>query len=223
MLEAVGTELWSYEATYRLGALAIPHRVTIWRAPSGGLVVHAPCKPDEPARTLLADLGVVDSVVWPSWWHDLYLRAWAAAYPSAKLYVSPRLRRAAIPAAILDEARPPWPDVDLLYVDKLPALLDEFVFLHRPSRTLVVADLVVNVRADLPRLTRAFFGLMGAYPGPRIPWFYATLTADKQHLRKTFQRMLAWDFDRLVVGHGDVVRTGAKSALERAVRERLPL
>ena len=45
------------------------------------------------------------------------------------------------------------------------SLTNEVVLLHRPSRTLVVTDLVFNFTADYPWLTRAAMFSSGAYPG----------------------------------------------------------
>jgi uncharacterized protein DUF4336 len=170
----------------------------------------------------LAQLGSVESIVWPSWWHDLYMRAWASAYPAAKLYVAPALngaRRSLTIAGILSEDEHPWPGVELVNVDQLSTFFDEFVFYHRPSRSLIVADLIVNVGYDVPLSSKMLFRLIGAYPGPRIPWSYRIAIRNKKRLREKLDRVFAWDFDAIVVGHGGVVRTGGKPAFQRAVRE----
>jgi glyoxylase-like metal-dependent hydrolase (beta-lactamase superfamily II) len=42
------------------------------------------------------------------------------------------------------------------------------------------------------------------------------LVRDKQAARQSVERLLAWDFDRLVPAHGEVVPTGAVTLLEQA-------
>lgn len=220
MFEAIGDGLWSHRALYRFGALSFPHAVTAIRKRDGGIIVHSPATPDDVTRTALASLGAIEAIVWPSWWHDLHLREWADAYPDALLYVAPDLRRrvaANTNARVLSDASVVDPDIELAGVDKLGVWFDEYVLLHRPSKTLVVADLVVNVSGGLPFPTNLFFALMGTRPGPKIPWFYKTVARDKKRLRSQLDRIASLDFDRLVVGHGDNVLSNARAAFADAV------
>lgn len=222
MLEELGQNIWGSVADYHLGLLAIPHRMTVVRTASGGLVLHSPVEPDDAIRASLESLGPIEAIVWPSWWHDLYLREWAAACPAAKLYVSPSLQRATQSmsiAGILDETKPLWPEVEQLHIDRLAVNFNEFVFFHRPGRCLIVADLVVNVHDDLHMATKIFFHVIGAYPGPRIPSSYRLAVRDRSYLRAKFDRVLAWDFDCVIMGHGDVLASGGKAAFEKACAE----
>ena len=36
--------------------------------------------------------------------------------------------------------------------------------------------------------------------------------------RQSLQKLLSWDFDRLIIAHGPCVETGAKAFVERAFR-----
>jgi len=220
-VQSIGDDIWCHDATYTLGALAIPHRMTVTRGASGGVIVHSPCRPDEATRGALDALGPVESIVWPSWWHDLYFRAWAQAYPRATCYVAPALQRLAAGDAhvhVLDSSTVPA-GLDMVFVDRLRVWMDECVFLHRPSRSLIVADLVVNVPHSIPQPARTFFALMGAFPGPRIPWFYRWVARDRRRLAERLRRILDWDFDALVMGHGDLVRSGAHAAFVSCVEQ----
>ena len=217
-MQAIGNNIWSHDATYHFGALAIPHRMSVTRG-TRGIIVHSPCKPDGATRAALDALGAVESVVWPSWWHDLYLRSWADAYPRATLFVAPTLRRVSLGlehVKILD-ASTTLADLDCVSIDKLGVWFDEFVFFHRPSRSLIVADLVVNVPQSIRQPMRTFFALMGAFPGPKIPWYYRWIARDRGRLAAQLRRILEWDFDALVMGHGDLIRTGAHSAFGSCV------
>ena len=212
MLEAIGPDIWTHEAQFHVGRLHIPHRVTIMRCATG-IVVHSPSNPDQPLLDEIKALGPLDAAIFPSWWHDLYLREWSSITP--RLFVAPDLCGASMRmtnAAILTEQNI-WPEFDQRSVDGLGVWLNEFVFFHRPSRSLIVADLVVNVDADLPLLTRTFFGLMGAYPGPKVPWFYRAVARNRQHLRERLQSVLDLDFERIIVGHGQIAGSEGRAAL----------
>jgi len=221
VLEELGRDIWGAVSDYHLGALSIPHRMTVMRSPSGGLLVHSPAKPDDAVQTQLQTLGTVKAIVWPSWWHDLYIHQWASAYPEATIFVAPGLRHGtrSIPhVEVVRQSSHVWPDVEQIHVDRLGVNFDEFVFFHRPSQSLIVADLVVNAGDDVPFTAKILFRLMGAYPGPRIPWCYRLVVRDRKYVRAKLDQVLACDFDRLIMGHGDVVASNAKPAFEASCR-----
>jgi hypothetical protein len=88
------------------------------------------------------------------------------------------------------------------------------VFLHRASRTLVCLDLCFNVRRSSSLFTRAFMRANGAYGrfGPSRLFRY-TMLSDARAMRESVDRILAWDFDRVTVAHGDVLESGGREAL----------
>jgi glyoxylase-like metal-dependent hydrolase (beta-lactamase superfamily II) len=91
-------------------------------------------------------------------------------------------------------------------------LAPEVEFLHRASGTLITGDLVVNLPGPLPRVQRAWFGGEGLF-APRL---VRIDIRDKRQARASLGRILAWDFDRIVPGHGEVVESGGRDALRRA-------
>ena len=114
-----------------------------------------------------------------------------------------------------DWPKPPgWPaDVDYLPIRGAP-LLNEIAFLHRPSRTLVLTDLVFNVQPGESNRARFFHWVVGATGrfGPHR--LIRTAFRDKAAVRESIDRMLGWDFDRVVMSHGRVLETGGRAAIE---------
>jgi len=89
--------------------------------------------------------------------------------------------------------------------------------LHRPSRTLVVTDLVFNFSAKAPLFTRVAMSAMGGYPG------CACTLLERMNMKRAVGRreiaaILEWDFDRVVMAHGEVLDSGGKEALRGAFR-----
>jgi glyoxylase-like metal-dependent hydrolase (beta-lactamase superfamily II) len=185
------------------------------------LFVHSPTRLDAALQNALAALGNVASIVAPSWWHDLYLREYAAAYPSAGLYGPPALARSMRTvrfAGVLGVDPVPWADeIEQLSVDGMRLFLDEYVFFHRASRSCIVADLAFYLPADAPWFYRWPFMFVGAYPKCGVPWFFRLAPKSRAHLRAKLRSILAWEFDRLIVGHGGVAQNG-KAALGDAYR-----
>lgn len=221
MLTPIGDGIWTHDMIIWFGPIPMPHAMTVIRLSGGGLLIHSPTKVTAPLQAALSALGPVEAIVAPSWWHDLFLRDWVEAYPAAKLYgalaLVERNRTLPFQPALAGPASP-WPEIDLLYVDCMRLFLDEVAMLHRPSRALVVADLAFHITDRRPAFMKLSFRFVGAYPGCGLPWFFRLAPRDRGYLRQKIEQMLGWDFDTLVVGHGDVVATNGKEALRQAYR-----
>jgi hypothetical protein len=194
------------------------------RLADGKLVLHSPTKPTLELRAEVDALGKVGAIVAPSWWHDLYLSDYVRIYPTAALYGAKTLTRwnQSLPftAELSDIAPTMWErDVEQHQVEGIGLFLDEVVFYHRPSRSLIVADLLFNFSDNDAPITRflARF-VIGPYPGCRFAYLYRPVITDSKRFRASVERILAWDFDQIIVGHGAIVRTNGKEIFRAAFR-----
>jgi hypothetical protein len=92
---------------------------------------------------------------------------------------------------------------------------------HRASRTVIAVDLVEHFRDETPGMNwvmRSYVKLFGmwnkARPAPELRW----MTRDRAAARIAIEKILAWDFDRMVIAHGELFERGAKDALREAWR-----
>ncbi|MGH7804337.1 MAG: DUF4336 domain-containing protein, partial [Candidatus Binatia bacterium] len=149
----------------------------------------------------------------------LFVGEWLRAFPAAAVYVAPGLakKRSDLKgvATLTDGPEPGWAGtIDQVLVAGFP-LMNESVFFHRPSATLLVSDLAFNVGAESPPLTRFAFRLTGAY-GKLGPTFVERLAVrDRAAFARSLSRNLAWPFERVVVAHGEVCEHEAKERLAR--------
>jgi hypothetical protein len=218
-LTPLGDALWVHDMIVWFGPVPLPHAMTVIRLSGGGLLIHSPTRLDDETMAALSDLGPVESILAPSWWHDMFLHDWVRAYPAAKLYGAPGLVQSnrSLPfQPPLDGSSSPWPEIDLLFVDGMRLFLDELVLLHRPSRLLVLADLAFHITDQRSAYMKLCFRFVGAYPGCGVPWFFRLAAYDRAYLRQKIEQLLAWDFDALVVGHGDAIPMNGKGALRQA-------
>ena len=58
--------------------------------------------------------------------------------------------------------------------------------------------------------------MAGTYGRVGTSRLFRMFIKDRPAFRASLDRVLQWDFDRVVVGHGDVVERGGKRALEQA-------
>lgn len=221
-LERVTDDVWTAQDTLRFLGLLLPIRMTVIRLEHGGLWLHSPLRPTDELVAQVSALGPVQHLVAPNCLHHLFIGEWKSRFPDARMHGAPRLatkRPDLAFDATLGEAAaatPAWgDDIDQLTIEGAPKL-SESVFLHRPSRTLLVTDLVFNLTQLQSRMSRFAFSLMRASgrvaQGPE----WRLLTRDKQAARQSVERLLAWDFDCLVPAHGEIVPTGALPLLEQA-------
>ena len=160
----------------------------------------------------------------PSWWHDLFLREYLNAYPDARFYGAPNLLKwnRSLPfAEVLGDSEPSlWKgEIDQVHVQGIGLFLDEIVFYHRRSRSLIVADLLFNLSDNDAWITRTMGSLViGPFPGCRFARLYRPTVTDRRRMRTAVERILDWDFDQIIVGHGAVVESNGKEVFYTAFR-----
>ena len=195
-------------------------RMTVIRLRDGGLFLHSPVRLVEGLRSELDAIGPVQVVVAPNKSHHLFIGDYTKAYTTVRLYGAPGLpdkRRDVVFLGMLgDEPRPEWRgDIEQRLVQGVP-WLNEVVFFHPATRTLILTDLAFNVPEGQVWGVPLVFSLMGAAGqfGPHriVRW----AIKDKQAARASLDVIMRWDFDRVIVAHGDVLETGGKEALRKA-------
>ncbi len=198
--------------------------MTVIALEGGGLILHSPTSVDANLRDEILHLGPVVAIIAPSWWHDLYLHETLQLFPEAALYGPSTLvkwsRSLAFTAVLSDSSPSMWNrEMAQEHVTGIGLFLDEVVFYHRASRSLIVADLLFNISLSDAWLTRALARIViGPYPGCRFARLYRPLVFDRPRFRASIERILEWDFDQLIVGHGAVVQTGGKEVFREVFR-----
>jgi hypothetical protein len=218
-LQQLAPDLWVASRSLPMWIGDIGCRMTVIRAGGGELLLHSPVPLDAATRDALDRLGRVRWIVGPSKVHHFSLADYASAYPDARLCAAPGLpekRRDLRFHEVLDDAAPPpWgAGLPIRMLRGAPAM-NELVFFHPGSRTLVLTDLAFNVPADGGG-ARVFHRLVGA-TGRFGPHRIVRLgIRDRAAACASLQAMREWDFDRVIVSHGEVLERGGKDAFERA-------
>ena len=189
-------DLWCADEDFNLKGLQLGARMTVVRLQNDELILISPLHFSQSARQKLSELGEVKFLIAPNKFHHLDLPTYAHEYPQAQIYDAPYLRAA---------SKTPW-RVELdQTIFRGNALEEEIVFFHRASRTLILTDLCFNVRRHdwLSRL----FGL-GDFGPSRL---FRLMTRKKNVAHASVRRILEWDFNRVIVAHGDVVESEGKA------------
>jgi hypothetical protein len=212
------------------GSVPFPTRTVVVRLADGGLWIWSPVAFTDGTRSNLAPLGRVHHLVSPNKIHYAHIAAWKAAYPEALAWASPGVRERAASHRVnvtFDRDLQDGPDkawateIDQLIV-RGSRLMDEVVFFHRASRTLILADLVENFEPDKLTTTRERLlmrlGGVTEPDGKASSGYRATFLGRHRVARACIQRALAWNPERIVIAHGRGYERDGAVELRRAFR-----
>ena len=229
-----GKDLWIVDGpvvrmSYFAGSVPFPTRSVIVRLSDGGLFVWSPVEPDERLFSRVDRLGPVRHLVSLNRIHYAYISPWKRAYPQATAWASPGVRERAasqgidvfFDADLTDGPEPVWSeDLDQL-VFRGSRYMEEVVFFHRASKTVIFADLIENFEPEmLGRFHALVARLAGAtHPDGKAPLdLRLTFLGRKDEARASFERILDWEAERVVMAHGLPYRKEGSSELRRAFR-----
>ncbi|MCI0455135.1 MAG: DUF4336 domain-containing protein [Candidatus Dadabacteria bacterium] len=217
MIEEFAQNLWVAEdEKFSVGGLQIGSRMTIIRLNDGDLFVHSPIALLKIIKDSIDSIGKPKFIIAPNTMHHTFLKRFYDQYPEAELYIVPGLRKKRHDLSFAKELSGgttyPWNDeIKQHHVKGIPKL-EEVVFFHAESRTLILTDLAFYITPDKPFFTRLFFSLNGVYDkfGPsRI--FKNFLLKDTSEFKKSVEYILTWDFERIIISHGKLIGRDGKA------------
>jgi hypothetical protein len=213
--------LWSAASPHLFYGLHLGTRMTVARLPGGGLWVHSPIRPTPELVAALTALGPVQHLVCPNLFHHVYAGEMQTAFPDALLHGPPALARKRrdlqLDAVLSDAPHPDW-GAELVPLTIRGTALHETVFLHPRARTLVSSDLVLNFQRSPHWPTDLYLRLGGVRGRIGFSRLLRLAYRDRQAARASLERLLEWDFDRVILAHGDVVERGGREAVRGAFR-----
>ena len=223
MLTSIVPErIWASERPVWFSGVRLRARTTVVRLDDGGLLIHSPAPPTAAGVAELRALGPVRWLVVPNAFHHLGAPAAAAAFPDARI-VGPASVRAKQPALAVHldlrgaELGAQLPELEALPLAGVP-FLDETVLYHRPTRTLLGADLVLSADRDDHWTWRWAARAMGCFQRVRIPPDVRKHLVDKPAIARAIRAMLDRPADRLIVAHAAVLGADWRQHLADAWR-----
>ena len=221
MLQSQAEDLWTADDEMSLpGGVPFPVRMTVVRLADGSLTLISPIRISDGLAAELAALGPVSHLVAPNLFHHLHLAAANARYPDARVIGPARLAvkepgLTFTPPEVAQSA-PFRGALAGMTIEGAPRAA-ETAWLHVPSRTLIVADLVFNVETSPSWKTGVLLRLMGTRGRLAQSRLWNFLVVDKAAASASCRRILDLDFDRLIAAHGSVIASGGKSRLAAAM------
>ncbi len=220
MLRPLARDLWVAEHPQTYYGVRVGARMTLVRLEDGALWMHSAVPIDDAGQAEIDQIGPVQHIVVPNALHHLYATAALARWPAATLYAPPGLgERMDLPphTPLLETPPAGWRrQIDQAQLGGAPKL-GEVVFHHRATRTLIATDLFFNLHGVEHWWSRAVLKLDGALDQFALPSSVRRLIKDPGAARTSADRLLMWDFDRVIMAHGEILETGGRDAVARAL------
>ena len=202
-MKKLATNIWVHDHITRLeDGRQLPLRLTVVRLSNKKLWIHAPTPLSNILKTQISNIGEVGYLFSGNNLHNMSFINWMKTFPKAEAWVTP-----GIPEKLPDLdnynvlKENVWiNDFDATSMKKVPKF-DETVFYHFKSKSLIVTDLVQSHVKS------------GVYLAP--PLLREGIIQDRKAFSDFIKHIKTWDFDRIVVTHGDIVEVQAKQKFSR--------
>jgi uncharacterized protein DUF4336 len=230
-LKPVAEDVWivdgpEIDMRYLGTRFPFPTRMTVVRLPSKAIWIHSPVAWRAELGEAVGKLGPITCLVAPSTLHYWFLPDWREQFPKARSYGPPGLERRARRKVRIDHdlgasAPAEWGGtIDQCVVTG--RLFTEIDFFHRPSRTLILTDLIENFEPERiqKRWLRLAIRLSGAAdPDGKAPYdMQWSFIGRRRELREAVKQMIAWAPERIIIAHGRCYMRDGVAELKRAFR-----
>ncbi len=214
--------IWLHKHVMSLGpGTSLPCQTTMLRSAPGELICVSPGPFSAADIQAISALGTVTWLVGPNLFHHLHLR------PAQEAFAGSRI---AAPAGLTGKRKNLSIDGDIATVDLGPDLqvfavdgepgIQEFVLYHRPSKTLVVTDLIFNLQKPAGFLSPLMYRAMGTYNRLAASRLTKLMVKDNSAFKTSVRRLLELEINGLIMAHGTPITRGGNQALRSAIEVR---
>lgn len=226
MLREIDTNIWVAEQPLRYFGLNVGTRMTVIRLANKELAVISPIQVDDTITSQLNELGHVSHIIAPNLFHYLFVSEFKKVYPEAILWAAPglELKRPELPIdRIITSNEHSFLDgIEYLLFEGLKtfvltefASFNECVFFHPATRTLILTDAAYyfDESFPLPLTVQLMMRVLGSYRNLSPSFLEKVAIKDKEKVRQSVQKVLAWDMKRVIMAHGTIVEKDAQQKL----------
>lgn len=212
--------IWVTERPVWFSGVRLRSRTTVVRLAGDALWVHSPCAPTDEVCAALDALGEVRWIVVPNRFHHLQTPATAARYPKA-VVVGPKSAQSRNPHLRLTlgvddpEYVRSTPELTSMQLGGVP-FLDETVFFHPATGSLIAADLLMSACARDHFTWRIAARIWGRYGKVGTPPDVRWNTRANAAAAESIAQLRALPLQRILVAHADPITEAPAQKLAKA-------
>ena len=241
-LREIDRNIWVQDQSFKYWGLEVGTRMTVIRLVGNSIILISPIKLESQTQENISKLGTVKYIIAPNLFHYLYLQEAKNIYPQAQVLVVPGLT-AKQPEIAIDKV---FFEDEIDFGSELEyilfagfrvsmitqaATLNEVVFYHPASKTLILTDTAFNfdgegcsrsesisnhrVDRTFPWLTQLGAKIMGSYDTLQPSVLEKLVIEDREKVQASVEKILSWDFQRVIMAHGSIVENDAKNQLKK--------
>ncbi len=223
-MQQLAEDIWIVEGD-NVSFMSLPYntRMTVIRLNTDELWLHSPIKITDKLVRQLNRLGKVNYLIAPNHLHHLFLPDWQTEYPNAKSYGTQQViqKRQDISFDVqLDNTHQLCFSKDIAHELFCGSnSMQESVFFHRPSKILILTDLIENFSPEHFSTWQGWLARLAGIVAPNgktpLDW-RLTFMFGKKTARKSFNKILTWQPEKIVMAHGEIVHDNAIAFLEKS-------
>ena len=225
LTEYIKDQIWILEYPIRFGGMDLFARMTIIKLDNGDLFIHDPCQIDDQVMHEIDAIGEVKYIIAPGSYHHLFVVDFQMKYPDAETFLCPGLerKRPDIKFDWILGNRPDhrWGNVLDQVVIQGTKYIWEVAFFHKPSKTLILVDLLENIGDDYRHsaslLLRFWWkAVFKMWNNPKAAPEYQMGWGKKNIVKNGLNKILGWDADRIILAHGELIEGNVNKVLGSA-------
>ena len=207
-------------------------RMTVVKLSSGSLWLNSPVSVPPGTLERIKAMGTVRYLVAATPRHIWRLEKWHGLFPDAELWVTPQIlngfklmmvlprQKLSYTGILRNEAPSVWASDMEQLVFEGSHLFKEVFFFHRKSRTVIVDDMIqIHPLEKGKPFLNLLIKFVGAGNNRAVTALGIKMTFTNRKLaRQSLEKLLSWDFDKLIIAHGPCIQKDAKPSVERAFR-----
>jgi hypothetical protein len=226
MLKQIDSDIWVAKQPLQYFGLNIGTRMTVIRLANNELVVISPIPVNETIKTQLNEIGIVKNIISPNLFHYLFASDFKNLYSTATFWAGSGLKikkpNLPIDKNLNDKGGIFGNELEYIFFDGMKTItlsgfdsLNEYIFFHSVSQTLILTDTAFNFDDSFPTVTKLVAKIIGGYNNLSPSLLEKIATTEKDKVKKSVEKVLHWDFKRVIMAHGSIIESNGKEKFKQ--------
>jgi len=217
----IGENIWVADYPFKLIGVNFGNKMTIIKYDDDKLMLHSPIPISPTLIKQLDALGQVKLLMAPNLMHNLFINEWKHHYRDAMLIAPKHIKKVDFDISLEEITRTEKSEFNIPSDLRLQFIagtkgLHEYAVIHIPSATLILTDLAFNIHNVKGIWSNIFFKLYGAHGKFGPTHLMKFIIKDKVAFSQSIKTILNYDFDKVIVSHGELITRDGKSRFNKA-------